>query len=124
VGYGVISPGEAKLRMPIFSYFVVVGAALTGILLWLGSVYPPNPTILTSSQTIGVPKFKAEPEPKYATVTTFNFAAAYARPAAKENKVENKVEATRRKPKVTVGYSEPPAIRRFAEFPHDNLSIH
>jgi hypothetical protein len=113
--------------MPIFSYFVFVGAVLTGILLWLGSEYPPSPTTLTSSQTIGVPKFKPEPELKHATVTTVNFAADYGHAAAKQNKIEAppaRIEAARRKPKVAVSYSESPAIKRFAEFPHDNLSIH
>ncbi len=106
--------------MPIFKYFLFVGAALTGILVWLGNEYPPSQTALISSQAIGVPKYKPEPEPKHARVTTVNFAAAYAQPASKPDKIE----AARHRQRVTASVSESPPLKRFAEFPHGNLSIH
>ena len=108
------------MRMPILSYFLFVGAALTGILLWLGNESQPDQPALTSSQTMGVPTFKPEPEGRHARVTTVNFAAAYGRPESKPIKAE----ATPRKQRAVVNPSEPPARNRYAEFPHSNLSIH
>ena len=40
---------RSKLRMPIFSYFLVVGGVLTGLLLWFGNGSGP---IETSSHII------------------------------------------------------------------------
>lgn len=107
--------------MPIFSYFACVGAALTVILLWLGgNDGQPTRTAHTSSQTIGIPKFEPKPELEPARVTTVNFAAEYERPVTKPIKAED----TRRKEKVTTSPLEPWTRNKFAEFPHDNLSIH
>lgn len=50
------------MRMPIFSYFLIVGSVLTGLLLWFGNESQPVETALTSSQMVGIPKFKPEPE--------------------------------------------------------------
>jgi hypothetical protein len=105
--------------MPIFSYFLVVGSVLTGLLLWFGNESQPNGTALTS-QTIGIPKFKPEPEPEHARVTAVTFAADYQHPETKPLKTAN----TPRKQKATTNSSEPLTRNRFAEFPHDNLSIH
>ena len=69
------------MRMPIFSYFLVVGSVLTGLLLWFGNGSQPIGTALTSSQMVGIPKFK--PEPEHARVTAVNFAAEYVRPETK-----------------------------------------
>jgi hypothetical protein len=50
------------MRMPIFGYFVVVGAVLFGTLALISSELESKP--LPVSQTIGVPApFKAPPEP-------------------------------------------------------------
>jgi hypothetical protein len=106
------------LRMPIFSYFLVVGSVLTGLLLWFGSESQPIGTALTSSQTLGIPKFKPEPEDEHARATAVNFAAEYKRPKPV------KTAETPRKQKATTNSSEPLTRNRFAEFPHDNLSIH
>lgn len=109
--------------MPILSYFLFVGAALTGILLWLGNEFQPEKPALTSSSTIGIPAFKPEPEPAHASVTTVNFAAAYERPERKPLK-STRTEVTRHKQTVTINPSEPATRNKYAEFPHDNLSIH
>jgi hypothetical protein len=105
--------------MPIFSYFLVVGSVLTGLLLWFGNESQPR-TALTSSQTIGIPKFKPEPEPEHARVTAVNFAAEYQHPEPKPFKTAD----TPRKQKGRTNSSELLTRNRFAEFPHDNLSIH
>ena len=108
------------MRMPIFSYFLVMGTLLTGLLIWVSSVIEPDAPGPQASQITGVPKFKPEPEPAYATVTAFNFAAEHSRPASKPARV---VEAAAR-PKAISRSPPPPAWDRFAEYPHDNLSIH
>jgi hypothetical protein len=106
--------------MPIFSYFLVVGSVLTGLLLWFGNESQPNGTALASSQTIGIPRFKPEPEPEHARVTAVNFAAEYQRPETNPLKAAD----TPRKQRATAKSLEPLTRNRFAEFPHDNLSIH
>jgi hypothetical protein len=51
------------MRMPIFSYFVVVGVALLGLLIWLGEAMEPRALPFTSCQMVGLPKpYKAPPE--------------------------------------------------------------
>lgn len=113
------------MRMPIFSYFLVMGTLLAGLLIWISSVTEPEGPSFPASQVAGVPKFKPEPEPKYATVTTFNFGAERAaRPASRPAKV---VEAAAT-PKAISRSSPPPELNlrwnRFAEYPNDRLSIH
>ena len=116
-----LSPvGRSKLRMPICSYFLVVGSVLTGLLLWFGNESQPNGTALTSSQTIGIPKFKPKPEPEHARVTAVNFAAAYERSERKSVKTAE----TSHRQKTSINYSDPKPLSRIAEFPHDNLGIH
>jgi hypothetical protein len=51
---------------------------------------------------------------------TVNFAAEYGRSESKPVKTAE----TPRKQKATTNSSEPLTRNRFAEFPHDNLSIH
>ena len=108
------------MRMPIFSYFLVVGSVLIGLLLWFGNEGVPNETTLTSSQMIGIPKFKPEPEDEHARATAVNFAAEYKRSERKSVKTTE----TPLRQKATTNYSEPQRWSHFAEFPHDNLSIH
>jgi hypothetical protein len=108
------------MRMPILSYFLVVGSVLTGLLLWFGNESKPNETALTSSQMVGIPKFKPKPEPEHARATAVNFAAEYKRPETKPVKTAD----TPQKQKATINSLEPLTQKRVAEFPHDNLSIH
>jgi hypothetical protein len=108
------------MRMPLFSYFLVVGSVLTGLLLLLGNESQPNGTALALSQSISIPKFKPESEPEHARATTVNFAAEYRRSDSKPVKAA----MTPRKQKATTNTSQPLTRSRFAEFPHDNLSIH
>jgi hypothetical protein len=107
--------------MPILSYFLVVGSVLTGLLLWFGNESQPiGMTLTSSSQMVGIPKFKPEPEPEHARVTAVNFGAEYVRPETKPVKTAD----TPQKQKATSSSLEPLTRNRIAEFPHDNLSIH
>ena len=105
--------------MPIFSYFLVVGSVLTGLLLWFGNENEPIEPTLTTSQPVGIPKFKPEPEAEHARATAVNFAAEYKRSERKSLKAAEM--PPRQKP--TSNYSKPQPLGHFAEFPHDNLSI-
>ena len=109
---------RSKLRMPIFSYFLVVGGVLTGLLLWFGNGSGPIGPALTSSQTFGIPKFKPEPEAERARATAVNFAAEYKRAERKSLKIAETP------PRQKANYSKPKPSSHFAEFPHDSLSIH
>ena len=106
--------------MPIFSYFLVVGSVLTGLLLWFGNRNEPNGPALTTSQTVGIPKFKPEPEAEHARATAVNFAAEHKHSERKSVKTAE----TPQRQKATTNYSKPQPLSHFAEFPHDNLSIH
>ena len=114
----VVFRWEKQLRMPIFSYFLVVGSVLTGLLLWSGNGSEPIGPALISSQSVGITKFKPEPEDEHARVTAVNFAAEYER--SKRNPVKTAETPRRQK----ANYSKPQPSSHFAEFPHDSLSIH
>ena len=103
--------------MPILSYFLVVGSVLTGLLLWFGNESPPT-AALTTSQSVGIAKFKPQPEDRHARATAVNYAAGYERPATKITKTAEKPRQQ------AITYSPPQRLNHFAEFPHDNLSIH
>jgi len=106
--------------MPIFSYFFVVGSVLTGLLLWFGNASEPIGTALTPSQTVGIPKFKPEPEAEHARATAVNFAAEYGRSERKSVKIAETPPGQ----KATANYSKPQPLSHVAEFPRDNLSFH
>ena len=42
--------------MPVFSYFLIVGSVLTGLLFYANSVMVPGPLPFSNSQTIGLPE--------------------------------------------------------------------
>jgi len=64
--------------MPLFSYFAVVGVALTLALLFISSRIQPLGSPVPTSQIVGIAKpFKPEPERSPYTITGTNFAAAY-----------------------------------------------
>ena len=51
------------MRMPILSYFVVVGAALFAVLVLASSQVEPNISAIQVSQMVGLPApFKAPPD--------------------------------------------------------------
>jgi len=106
--------------MPIFSYFLVVGGVLTGLLLWVGNQSTPIETAFTSSQTVGIPKFRPQPEADHARATTVNFAADYVRSERKSVKITEM--SPRQKAATNASNSQP--LRHFAKSPLGNLSIH
>lgn len=75
------------MRMPLFSYFIVMGFTLTLALIFISNRIEPLGSPVPTSQIVGVARpFNPEPErPPYA-ITGTNFAAVYkpasARPAA------------------------------------------
>ena len=108
------------MRMPIFSYFLVVGSVLIGLILCFGNGSEPVGTPVASSQTVGIPQFKPEPESEHATVTAVNFAASYKDAKRKSVKI---AEAPPRY-KAIANYSKPQPLSHLAELPHTNLGIH
>jgi hypothetical protein len=65
------------MRMPLFSYFAVVGITLTLGLLYVSSRLEPAP-VLPTSQIVGLAKpFTPEPERSPYVVTATNFAAPH-----------------------------------------------
>ncbi len=61
------------MRMPILSYFLIVGTALFGVLTLVGNRIEPKPLPVT--QTIGLPPpYKAPPEAN-AAPNAVNFAS-------------------------------------------------
>jgi hypothetical protein len=64
------------MQMPIFSYFLVVGTILFGILVLVSNQLEPKP--LRVSQRLGLPaRFKAPPEQMQTSNDAVNFAAEY-----------------------------------------------
>jgi hypothetical protein len=63
------------MRMPVFSYFVVMSLSLSAALMLVSGWMEPRPNPITTSQIEGLQKpFTPEPEPSY-PVTATNFAA-------------------------------------------------
>jgi hypothetical protein len=118
------------MRMPIFSYFIVVGTALLGLLFWwTNGVDHADGSAVQTSQVIGVPKaFKASPELPQYRVTGVNFAVPYERPARADAYVGQAKKAVKSaeaapKPKYARKNWDDPPRNLFAEFPHNLLSI-
>src|SRR5262245_18710988 len=67
-----------QMRMPLFSYFVVMGLTLTLALLYLSSQIEPLGSPVPTSQIVGLGKpLKPEPERSPYIITGTNFAAAH-----------------------------------------------
>ena len=112
------------MRMPIFSYFLVVGAVLAGLLIWLGDDGELQNAPLRTSQQVGMPKpFKGQPE-TMVDITDVNFAAAHERPATGRDHPQDKpakIAAEPKRQKTVVPSWQPPARNWVAEYPHDTL---
>ena len=63
------------MRMPLLSYFLVVGTALLGLLLWSNNQLQSDGSPIRTSQLTGLPKIELPKEPSQPLVTTGNFAA-------------------------------------------------
>jgi hypothetical protein len=67
-----------QMRMPLFSYFVVMGLTLTLSLIYISDRIEPRDSPVWTSQIVGIAKpFKPEPERSPYAITGSNFAAAY-----------------------------------------------
>ena len=67
-----------QMRMPFFSYFIVVGLALTLGLLFISDRIEPLGSPVPTSQIVGIGKpFKPEPERSPYKITGTNFAAVH-----------------------------------------------
>jgi len=112
------------MRMPIFSYFIVVGTALVGLMIWVGNETEPSGSPVKTSQIVGLPKpFKAPPDTAQHKLTGVNFAAARAREVPAPKPVKN-VESPRKQFITNKPSNNTPTWNRLAEFPYDRLSIH
>ena len=108
------------MRMPIFSYFVVVGVALLGLLIWLGDAMEPRALPFISSQMVGLPKpYKAPPE--YASNRQPELALSDSELPATQSK--RQVQAVHKK-KTTKIAEDTVGRERYAEYPHNNEAIH
>jgi len=106
------------MRMPIFSYFLVIGTVLAGLLVWLGGETQSNDAALKTSQVVGLPKpFKPAPETSPYRVTGANFAAGRQTQTAKTAKAAEKPDVPVRKQKVANKYHpKVPTWGHFAEY--------
>jgi len=76
--------------MPLVSYFVVMGAALTLALIFISNRIEPLGSPVATSQVVGVARpYMPEPERSPYAITGTNFAAAY-KPAAARAAAETK----------------------------------
>ena len=99
------------MRMPILSYFFVVGAVLTVLLLWFGDDGDLQGAPLRTSQQVGVPKpFKGQPE-SMPDVTNVNFAAAR-EPAPREKAAEKSAKPAVARPSARRELSSAPGRGR------------
>jgi hypothetical protein len=84
------------MRMPVVSYFVVMGLVLTAALMLVSSQVELQPLPFISSQIDGLEKPSApKPEPPSYRITATNFAAPYKAPTealAQANDEESKPE--------------------------------
>jgi hypothetical protein len=114
------------MRMPIFSYFLVTGTVLAGLLVWIGGESQSSDSGLKTSQAVGLPKpFKAPPDTSPYGVTGVNFAAGREAQAAKPAKTVEKPEVHVRRQKVANKYyPKVPTWNHLAEYAYDRFGIH
>ena len=99
------------MRMPLFSYFVVMGFTLTLALIFVSNRIEPLGSPVPTSQIVGIAKpFKPESERSPYTITGTNFAAAY-RPASARAVAEPK--PTRRADQQPAADTEARRVRRW-----------
>ena len=66
------------MRMPLFSYFFVMGPTLALALIYVSDRVKPQGSPVPTSQIVGIAKpFKPEPERSPYAITGTNFAATY-----------------------------------------------
>jgi len=118
------------MRMPIFSYFLVVGAVLTGLLIWFGDDGDLKSAPLRTSQQVGIPRpFKGCQTETMPDISAVNFAAARERPMAERERTPEKPAKVAAQPKprqkTVIRTWQPPAQNWVAaDYGHGTLGIH
>lgn len=114
------------MRMPLLSYFLIVGAALLGLLLWSSDELSISGSPIVTSQLVGLPKSKPQREPSQPLMTTANFGAEYSHPAKSEDTLLNQEKRAPRhvahEHKAESKQWKTRTKNRFAEFPHTNFN--
>ena len=109
--------------MPFFSYFIVVGLALTLALLFVSNRIEPLGSPVPTSQIIGIAKsFKPEPERSPYKITGTNFAAVHkpaSARAAEEPKPVRRADSIRQQRPATTDITarDIPRWKYFAQNP-------
>jgi hypothetical protein len=117
---------EYPMRMPLLSYFFVVGMALLGLLFWSNTRLQSDGSPIKTSQLAGLPKIEFPDEPSQPLMTTVNFAAEHkgsgSEPASSVP-TQDKKDAHRKK-NAHLELKRKQANRRsrsqFAEYPSSN----
>jgi hypothetical protein len=108
-------------RMPIFSYFIVMGTVLVGLLFWVSNELDPNSAPLKTSQVLGLPRpFKATRSEPMRDLTAANFAAPIP-PASAPNMTSQAVLAAQ--PSEALAEVGPAARAARAEAPPTNKHV-
>ena len=118
-----------QMRMPLFSYFVVMGLTLTLALIYISDRIEPLGSPVPTSQIVGIAKpFKPEPERSPYIITGTNFAATYkpaSARAAAEPKPTRRAELPQQQPATGTEARRVPRWKHIAQNPIAALmSIH
>ena len=119
-----------QMRMPLFSYFVVVGSTLTLALVYVSDRIEPLGSPVLTSQIVGIrAPFKPEPDRSPYKITGTNFAAAYKPASARatdEPKPTRRTDSLRQQqPAADTETNRVPDRKYIAQNPIDALmSIH
>jgi hypothetical protein len=120
------------MRMPIFTYFVVVGTALLALLVLSSYEFPDVGSPIKTSQLVGLPKVELRPEPQQ-LMTTSNLAVEKDSPPAQtsdkayaqEISAPRKQDAYPTKLRQSASKDTSAPRDRFAAYSHDiMMSIH
>jgi hypothetical protein len=104
------------MRMPILSYFAVIGAGLLAALVWFGNTIEPSGAPIATTQMVGLPQpYKTPPTPPPEATPALALAMA-PMPVARPEKVIASHQKTAKKVVM-------PVRKRFAEYPYRYLNI-
>ena len=108
------------MRMPLVSYFVVMGAPLTLALIFISNRIEPLGSPVPTSQIVGLAKpYMPEPERSPYAITGTNFAAAYKPAAARaaETKPTRRADSLQQQPAADTEARRVPRWKHIAQNP-------
>ena len=106
------------MRMPVLSYFAVMGAGLLAVLVWFGNTIQPGGAPIATTQMVGLPQpYKAPPTPPPEATPALTLAMA-PMPLARPAKAIASHQKTAKKVVVKA-----PVRNRLAEYPHRYLNV-